>query len=82
VGPRATARREGGVASEVHDAPRAALPHARADDAAAEVDAAEIRREDIVPLVELDLEERAELRSRGVVDEHLDVVELRDELLP
>ena len=51
--------------------PGATTSHRGPDDAASEVRAAEIRREDVVPLGDVDLEERTELRPRRVVDERV-----------
>ena len=74
VDARDRAARLAGVAREVDDPPFAAVAQVRADDAAAEVRPAEVRREDVVPLVDVDLEERPDLGARGVVDERVDVV--------
>jgi hypothetical protein len=67
---------------EVDDPPGAALAHPRAGDAAAEVGAAQVGGEHVVPFGDVDLPERAELGARGVVDEHVDVAHPLDQSLP
>jgi hypothetical protein len=54
----------------------------RADDAAAEIGAAEVRREHVVPLVDVDLPEGADDGAGGVVDEHVHVAGRREQALP
>jgi len=49
-----------------------------ARDLAADEDAAQVRGEHVVPLVVVDLPERAHDRSRGVVDENVDAAEALD----
>ena len=71
VRPGVAARRERRVAREVHDPAGAPLPQRRADDPAAEVRATQVRREHVVPLLDVDLPERAELGACRVVDQRV-----------
>ena len=67
---------------EVDDPPGAAVAHLRADDADAEIGAAQVGREHVVPLLDVDLPEGSDLGARCIVDEHVDLACRLEQVLP